>query len=86
MENICQSCSMPMEGKKENYGTNKDGSLNSSYCSYCYQNGEFTSNMTMEEMIDFCVPYMVQDCPNLSKEEAKKIMEDLFPTLERWKK
>ena len=30
----------------QHFGTNKDHSLNKDYCSYCYQNGEFTEEST----------------------------------------
>lgn len=83
MEKYCQSCGMPLE--KEVCGTNKDGSLNEKYCKYCFKDGDFTSQMTMEEMIDFCVPIMVKEVPGLSAEAAKKQMEAFFPSLERWR-
>lgn len=85
MENkICQSCSMPLFDEND-FGKEKDGSLNKNYCSYCYKDGEFTDNMTMEEMINFCIPYVVKDT-NVSEEEAKKLLEKTFPNLLRWKK
>ena len=37
-------------------GTNSDGTISEQYCSYCYQNGEFTFNGTVEEMQEFCKP------------------------------
>ena len=36
-------------------GTEADGTKSREYCNYCYENGAFTANCTMEEMIDFCV-------------------------------
>jgi radical SAM superfamily enzyme len=49
-KNFCQSCSMPLD-KPELLGTEKDGSKSKEYCSYCYQNGAFTTpNTTLEEM------------------------------------
>lgn len=49
-KNICQSCSMPLD-KPELLGTEKDGSKSTEYCSYCYQNGAFTTpNTTLGEM------------------------------------
>ncbi len=60
MEKIhyCQSCGMPME--ESLYGTEKDGTKSPDYCSYCYQNGAFTGEMTMEQMIDFCAAPMAE--------------------------
>ena len=48
---ICQSCGMPMQ--EEQYGTNQDGSSNEKFCCYCYKDGGFAQDCTLEEMIDF---------------------------------
>ena len=32
-------------------GTNADGSKNENYCIYCYKDGKFTQDCTMDEMI-----------------------------------
>lgn len=87
MENrcFCQSCAMPMEGN-DIKGINKDGSKNDDYCVYCYKDGEFTADVTMEEMIDFCVPMMVEHNKDITKEDARKMMNEFFPNLKRWKK
>ncbi len=54
MENTfknCQSCSMPMKKDPQGGGTNADGTKSGIYCSYCYQNSQFTApNMTVTEM------------------------------------
>ena len=52
-EKYCQSCGMPMGNTGEFYGTNADGSKNTEYCSYCFDSGKFTGEMTMDEMIEF---------------------------------
>ena len=83
-EKYCQSCGMPMGDNADLYGTNADGSKNEDYCKYCYENGEFTSDCTMEEMIEICVGPMVEVNSNISKEEATKMMLEFFPTLKRW--
>ena len=57
-QKFCQSCAMPMT--EELFGTNADGSKNEDYCMYCFKDGEFTSDMTMEEMIAFCSEKMVE--------------------------
>lgn len=84
-ENYCQSCGMPMGTTDEMYGTNADGSKSTDYCSYCYDKGTFTSESTMEEMIDFCAGPMVEHNPNMTVEEAKNAMRGFFPSLKRWK-
>ena len=39
----------------------------------------------MEEMIEICIPPMVAANPDMKEEEARKIMQEWFPTLKRWK-
>lgn len=88
-QNFCQSCGMPMTAP-EHFGTNSDGSSNQEYCTYCYQNGQFTSNMTIDEMIEHCAQFVDEfnkgSGQKLTKEEAIKQMRQFFPQLKRWKK
>ena len=96
MENIlrCQSCGMPLsaelvfgEGSTENvFGTEKDGSLNHEYCYLCYIDGAFSTDETIEEMIESCVPYTSNNNPWPDEDTARQEMQTLFPTLKRWKK
>lgn len=85
MEKVfCQSCGMPLDD--ENFlGTNKDGSVNNDYCSYCFKDGEYTYDCTMEEMIAVCAEHADKWVPPISKEEAVKQMRQFFPMLKRWK-
>jgi len=79
---ICQSCSMPMM-KDEDFGTDEDGSKNWRYCKYCFQEGEFTDSIdSKEEMIERLVG--MADKMGKSKEEARKMAEEIIPTLKRW--
>ena len=64
----------------------KDGSRSVDYCKYCYEHGAFTSDCTMEEMIEFCVPVMVKENPGMSEDKAREMMTQYFPTLKRWMK
>lgn len=80
---FCQSCGMPLN-KPEEYATEKDGSANADYCVYCYKEGAFTSNGSMEEMIDTCVPFMVQG--GMEEGAARKMMAETLPQLKRWAK
>ncbi|MBZ9570387.1 zinc ribbon domain-containing protein [Methanobrevibacter sp. TMH8] len=79
---FCQSCGMPMNDN--DYGTNVDGTTNKDYCNHCYDNGEFTSDRTMDDMINFCAPKMAENT-GIDESEARKIMEEMFPNLKRWK-
>lgn len=82
---FCQSCGMPLT-KPEDYGTNKDNSRNREYCCHCYGNGAFFKEETMEEMIESCIPFVLNGQPYHSAEQARTAMQALFPTLKRWKK
>lgn len=84
MENLkfCQSCAMPLNN--DILGTEKDGSKNPDYCSYCYEDGAFTTDCTMAEMIEFCAPMMAQHNPDMTEEKAKAQMQEFFPSLKRW--
>lgn len=81
----CQSCAMPMD-KEDLYGTNKDGNKNNEYCIYCFKDGAFTADISMEAMINFCVPHMVNANTGMSEDKAREMMNEIFPKLKRWKK
>lgn len=81
-EKICQSCGMPITSD-EQLGTNKDGSINNDYCKYCYENGEFIDDVSMEKYIDMCSQYGAQ--AGMTNDEMRKHCTELFPTLKRWK-
>ena len=85
MENMifCQSCGMPMQ-KDEDFGTNKDGGKNEDYCIYCYKDGAFTADVTMDEMVAFCAENVDTWDMKITKEEAIAMMRENFPKLKRW--
>lgn len=74
-QKICQCCAMPID--ESTFGTEADGSKNQDYCLYCYKNGHFTKDCTMDEMIEFNL-YTI--------DEARATMKEFFPQLKRWKK
>ena len=82
MQNLCQSCAMPLEDNNER-GTNKDGSMNTDYCIHCYKNGEFTNDMTLEETIADSVNYA--EMAGVTPEEMLEMQSKVLPTLKRWK-
>ena len=49
---FCQSCGMPLINNV--LGTNADGSKNEDYCMYCYKDGKFLQECTMDDMIEHC--------------------------------
>lgn len=84
-EKYCQSCGMPLGEDVSAYATEKDGSRNEDYCSYCYKDGAYTMDCTMDEMIEFCVPHMAEGNPEMTENKAREMMQKFFPTLKRWR-
>lgn len=88
MEQVfCQSCGMPLNDGI--LGTNADGSRNGEYCTYCYKDGVFTGDFTMEEMVEFCAQFVDEfnknTGRNLTKEAYKDVLRQFYPSLKRWK-
>ncbi|NLI53306.1 MAG: transcriptional regulator [Clostridiales bacterium] len=84
-ERCCQSCGMPLGPTDEFLGTQQDGAKSEDYCKYCYENGAFTAECTMREMIDFCVQPMLDNVPGMTEESARAMMNEQFPKLKRWR-
>ncbi len=81
LADICQSCGMPMT-QAADHGSESGGLPSRDYCRYCRQDGAFTWDCGMEEMIDFCLrsaPELYQD-----RERSRALMRGYFPTLRRW--
>lgn len=81
MNCICQSCGMPIDSP-EMFGTNTEGINIEDYCIYCYENGGFTSDNTMEEMMRLCANYVEGN----TRDFYIANMKTLFPHLKRWAK
>ena len=75
----CQSCGMPVV--PEQMGRHEDGTLNEHYCKWCWDQGTFLADCSMEEMVEQCLPYM----PFGDESSNRTFLTDLLPTLERWK-
>ena len=86
---FCQSCGMPLT-RVEDCGTNADGSTNFDYCQYCYKDGHFLQDMTMDQMIEHCAQFVDEVNKNMpkpmTKDEYKEMMYGFFPMLKRWRK
>jgi len=80
---FCQSCAMPLE-KDEDFATNACGSKNEDYCIYCYKDGAFTADCTMDEMIEVCVAFSLEAGVYKDADEARTSMRNYFPSLKRW--
>lgn len=84
---FCQSCGMPLTN--EIFGTNADDTPNEDYCIYCYKDGKFVQDITMEQMINHCAQFTDEinknSGQNLTVEQMKEQMRQFFPHLKRWK-
>ena len=96
---FCQSCGMPLTERLrvgehssgiDVLGTNADGSKNEDYCMYCYKDGKFLQDCTMDEMIEHCAQFIGavnEGLPSpITKEEYIGQMKMYFPQLKRWRK
>ena len=68
-QKFCQSCGMPLT--EELLGTNADGSKNEDYCIYCYKDGAFTNDCTMDERREFCSQFVDEVNKNMPKPITK---------------
>ena len=79
---------------------NADGTKNEDYCMYCYKDGQFLQDCTMEEMIEHCAQFFAEQSGKaervnavneglekpITKEEYIGMMKTYFPQLKRWRK
>lgn len=86
MENtpICQSCGMPMD-EPAKFGADADGGKNSDYCCYCWKDGKFIEDMTLEEAIEGNIPFIIEAGESKTEDEARAMLKEFMPTLKRWK-
>ena len=86
-QRFCQSCGMPLTD--DVLGTNADDTKNEDYCMYCYKDGKFLQDCTMEEMIEHCAQFVNAVNEGLgkpiTKEEYIGMMKSFFPQLKRWR-
>lgn len=84
---ICHSCGMSLQNESDR-GTNEDGSKSEDFCTYCYADGSFTAELTMEEAIEHNLKYLDEWNKgaglNLTPEEARTQLKEFFPKLARW--
>lgn len=87
-EKYCESCGMPLT-EPEELGTDENGSLSQEYCIYCYRDGKFTQDVTMEQMIEISLRHLdeldVYEENDITREEALESMRAFFPKLKRWR-
>ncbi|KNZ40912.1 zinc ribbon domain-containing protein, partial [Acetobacterium bakii] len=64
-EKLCQSCGKPMGETNKLYGSEKNGEKSRDFCAVCYKNGEFTTEISLERMIEVSVPYLIKEKPGM---------------------
>ena len=79
---ICQCCGMPLEDDSI-IGRDNDGSINESYCKWCYAEGVYLYS-NMEDLIEVCVKNMPQD--TYTEEEVRAYLRPLRPPLGYWER
>lgn len=86
---ICQSCAMPLQ-EPEDLGTESDGGVTSEYCAHCYQEGTFTHDRSIDEMLEsnlkFLHEFNKKQGTEFSEDEARVVLRQHLAALTRWKK
>jgi len=86
LDKFCQSCHIPKNSEMYKVSTEKDGSENPNYCSYCYEHGEFTQQDIIKTAKD--MQEMVKR--QLKKQGIGKVKRWFYtvgiPRLGRWNK
>lgn len=80
-EIICQSCAITLT--QDILGTNIDGSYSNQYCIYCFANGNFTEDMTLNDAIIKIAEHAEE--AGVTREEAIGFASRNLPNLKRWK-
>ena len=73
-----------MDDNPDLYGTESNGEKSDEYCSHCYQNGQFTAQLTMDQMINMIVPFMVSEPMKMEESAARTMLGIHLPNLKRW--
>ncbi len=81
-EHYCQSCGM-MFVAPDQHGHEADGSEVGDLCRWCYDDGAYVEDVTMDEMIEDCAPRMAK-AMGWTADEAASLLGAVLPTLRRW--
>ena len=80
---VCQSCEMLIKDEMQK-GTEKKGEKSDTFCFYCYRDGQFTQNCTVEEMAEKVVHIVdtIEPEPELvvKYEERYQQFKKIYPT------
>lgn len=66
-ERYCESCGMILSPAE--YGTDAKGQPDEHYCKWCYEQGKYTYDTTMDEMIEDCAPRLAKNT-GMSEDEG----------------
>lgn len=80
---ICQSCGMALTSPSD-FGTNADGTKNADYCHYCFQNGAFSKDETLADMVESCIPFALRAGEYPDDKSARRGLTEELKTLKRW--
>ncbi|MDR2731406.1 MAG: zinc ribbon domain-containing protein, partial [Treponema sp.] len=53
-------------------------------CKYCFPNGAFSKDETLDEMVESCIPFRIKNYPD--KNTAREKIKNDLSLLGRWKK
>ncbi|WP_291289482.1 TipAS antibiotic-recognition domain-containing protein [Enorma sp.] len=82
-EHYCQSCGMMFTAPGQ-HGHEADGSEAEDFCRWCYENGVYTYETSMDETIEDCAPRMAE-AMGWTVDEAASLLGAVLPTLRRWR-
>jgi len=74
---------MPLQ-QPADFGTEADSTKSEEYCSYCYQDGAFKSDVTMEQMADIAARGM-SEAVGTVEAQARHRLRRILPGLKRWR-
>ena len=80
---FCQCCGMPLS-EDSMISRELNGEFNEDYCKWCYNEGKFLDECTMEEFIEKCSRFGEQ--AGMTNEQMREYCTKVFPTLKRWRK
>ena len=82
-EDYCQSCGMMFTAPGQ-HGHEADGTETKDFCRWCYDDGAYTYETTMDDMIEDCAPRMAE-AMGWTVDEAASLLGAVLPTLDRWR-
>lgn len=86
---ICQSCGASLTEEAVR-GRTSDDCPSAEYCAYCYKDGAFAQDLSMEEMIDHNLrdleTWKRETGYDVSPQEAREQLREFLPSLKRWRK